>query len=513
MGSTFRLLVIAFAVLVVGIAQPVVAQQAPGTAAYSQDELDQLLAPIALYPDDLLTQILVASTYPLEVVQAARFVEKNPDLKGVALDDAVAQKNWDASVQSLAAFPQVLAMMSDKLEWTERLGNAFLADQQRVMDTVQSLRRRAETAGSLSSMPQQAVVERNNVIVIEPSQPDVVYVPVYDPLTIYGPWWAPAYPPWFWYPPPIYGYPVIFTGIAFGIGWPIWSNHWGWGHPDWHDHHVVLHPGHNRFWDRPNHPPPPPGQAWEHSPDHRRGVPYADAQTQQRFQPVSPDAVRQRQNYRGYATPPAQRGIGEPARGQTPEARGGAPAATPPRQAGPIADQPQRAPAMSQQQAPVARQPEAPVARQAQPPAVQSQASVVQPQAPVVRQAQPPVAQSQAPVIRQTQPPVAQSPAPVIRQAQPPVAQPQAPAIRQAPVAPAYGAQRSAPSVFDPGLSRSQAQINAQRGMQSLRTMPSPSAPITRAPSAPTMRAPSAPMTRAPSAPARSAPAPAPRGH
>jgi len=429
----FQLLVLLFAALAVCLAHSASAQQSEDARAYPQEELDQLLAPIALYPDDLLTQILVASTYPLEVVEAARFVGSNPGLRGDALDDAVAKQNWDASVQSLTAFPQVLAMMDDKLEWTERLGDAFLADEQRVMDTVQSLRRRAQGAGNLASTPQQSVVVESDIVVIEPAQPEVVYVPVYDPLAIYGAWWAPGYPPWFWYPPPIYGYPPIITGIAFGIGWVAGVNHRGWCRPDWRGHHVILEPGHNRFWDRPNRPHPAPGQAWQHSPFHRRGVPYADAQTRDRFQPVNPGAIRERQDYRGYVPPAAQRGAGEPGRAQAaPQSRSASPGAAAPRQSLP--------PANPAQRAPVTRPP------------------ISQPQAPVVRQ--PP----QAPVARQ---------------------QPQPPVVRMPQVSPRPGASRSAPSVFDPGASRSHAQINAQRGMESLRSSPPPAAPVLRAPAPP----------------------------
>ena len=485
-SSQFRLLVAFLAMLALFIAEPAGAQQPADASPYSQDELDQLLAPIALYPDDLLTQILVASTYPLEVIEAARFVQKNPRLEGAALDDAVAQKNWDASVQSLTAFPQVLAMMDDKLEWTERLGDAFLADEKRVMDTVQSLRRRAEAAGSLASTSQQRVVVENDVVVIEPVRPDIVYVPVYDPLVVYGPWWAPAYPPWYWYPPPVYGYPVFITGIVFGIGWPVWSDHWGWCRPDWHGHRVLLHPGHNRFWNEPRRHPPPSGDTWQHSPYHRRGVPYADASTRDRFQPVNPGAVRDRQSYRGYAVP------------------------TPPHSAAPGVAGPARAPASVP---PPATVPQAPVVRQspAAPPAAQ---------APVVREPSGTMPQPRPPTVRQP-PSVAQPSAPAARQA--PVAPPPSSLARPAPAAPSFGTSRSAPSVFDPGASRSQAQMNAQRGTQSLQSIrpapppavraPSPS-PSMRAPSAsPAMRAPSpSPAMRAPSAPARPAPAAPPRG-
>src|SRR6516165_7606787 len=200
----------------------------PATAL-SQEQLDALLAPIALYPDQLLSQVLMASTYPLEVVEAARFVQQNPGLKGEALDQALAGKIWDPSVQSLAAFPQVLAMMNDKLDWTQQLGDAFLANQEQVMQTVQSLRARAQAAGNLQSTEQQRVIVQERTIIIEPAQPQVVYVPVYNPLVVYGTWWAPAYRPWFWYPPPIYGYPPLGTvfgvGIVWGAAWAVSYNH------------------------------------------------------------------------------------------------------------------------------------------------------------------------------------------------------------------------------------------------------------------------------------------------
>jgi hypothetical protein len=387
----FRTLAVLFVALVAAIGA--VAQPSQEAEPYSQDELDQLVAPIALYPDDLLVQILAASTYPLEVVEAARFVQQNPDLRGDALDSAVMQRNWDASVQSLTAFPQVLAMMSDKLEWTERLGDVFLGGEQRVMDTVQALRKHAQAAGNLASTLQQTVADDNGAIAIEPARPEVVYVPVYDPTTVYGPWWAPGYPPWFWYPPPIYGYPVVIAGVAFGIGWPLSRAHWGWGRADWRRHQIVLNVGQNLFWNRPNRPLPVAGQPWQHSPYHRRGVPYVEAQTRQRFQPVSPAAVRERENYRGYGAP---------------------------------------------------------------------------------------LSPARAPIVRQTQP------------ATPPRIDASRPA---------------APSVFDPGVSRDQERINAQRGVQSLQTRPAPNQPATRVPSAP-----SPPVTRMPSAPARqSMPATAPR--
>src|SRR6185295_12509105 len=179
-----------------------------------QDQLDALLAPIALYPDDLLAQVLMASTYPLEVVEAARFVQQNPALSGAALDDAVRTRRWDPSVQSLTAFPQVLAMMSDRLEWTQQLGDAVLANRQQVMDTVQALRVRAEATGTLQDTDQQHVYTSDQAIIIEPAQFDYVYVPVYDPLVVYGPWWVASYQPFFWYPPAYFGYPVHWHGVG-----------------------------------------------------------------------------------------------------------------------------------------------------------------------------------------------------------------------------------------------------------------------------------------------------------
>jgi hypothetical protein len=275
---------------------PVATQMLP------QDQLDALLAPIALYPDQLLSQILMASTYPLEVVEAARFVQQNPGLKGNALDDALKTKNWDPSVQSLAAFPQVLTMMNDKLDWTQQLGDAFLANQQEVMDTAQSLRARARSAGNLRSTPQQRVIDEDSAIVIEPAQPDYVYVPVYNPLVIYGPWWAPAYRPWYWYPPSIYGYPAIGAigvGIVWGSAWAISFNHWGWARPAWRSHRINVDFGRNYFVNRPLYRDRFRNGDWQHVPEHRRGVAYRDQYSRERFQNFDRRAVDGRRDFRG----------------------------------------------------------------------------------------------------------------------------------------------------------------------------------------------------------------------
>lgn len=280
---------------------------ASAAAPISQELLDSLLAPIALYPDQLLSQVLMASTYPLEVVEAARFVKANPGLSGEGLDRALEGKAWDASVLSLCAFPQVLDMMDAKLEWTQRLGDAFLADEAAVMRTVQSLRLRAQQAGNLQSTPQQNVVVQEQAIVIEPAQPEFVYVPVYNPEIIYGPWWAPAYRPWYWYPGPIWGYPAFpstwgyAAGIFWGTAWAINAYNWGWCRPNWGGYRINVNVhGHNPWANRPyyrdryaNSP------NWSHAPEHRRGVAYRDPGTAQRYRPANPGAVQTRESYRG----------------------------------------------------------------------------------------------------------------------------------------------------------------------------------------------------------------------
>ncbi len=274
-----------------------------------QDELDALLAPIALYPDDLLAQVLMASTYPLEVVEAARFVQQNPGLSGAALDDALQSKRWDPSVQSLTAFPQVLAMMSDRLEWTQQLGDAFLANRQQVMDTVQALRGRAREVGTLQDSDQQHVYTSDQAIVIEPAQLDYVYVPVYDPLVVYGPWWSASYQPFFWYPPPFFGYPArrIGVGIVWGRPCRVDRNHWGWAHPEWRAGTVSVTIGRNQFFNRPQYRNYRGTVSWQHVPEHRRGVAYGSALVRDRYVNVEQRARDARRESRA-ATPAATTG-------------------------------------------------------------------------------------------------------------------------------------------------------------------------------------------------------------
>ncbi len=188
-------------VLVVSLVIPAgVFAQGTGTSkpVFKQEELEQILAPIALYPDELIAQILMASTYPLEVVEAARWVKANPSLKGNQLTSALEKQNWDPSVKSLVNFPSVLNMMNDKLDWTQKLGDAFLAQQKDVMSTVQRLRAKAQASGNLKTTKEQKVVVQDQVIVIQPADPQVIYVPTYNPTVVYGAWPYPAYPPYYY---------------------------------------------------------------------------------------------------------------------------------------------------------------------------------------------------------------------------------------------------------------------------------------------------------------------------
>ena len=205
---------------------------------FKQEELDQMLAPIALYPDSLLTQILMASTYPLEVVQADRWGKQNKDMKGDALAKALEAQPWDPSVKSLVNFPQILQTMSEKLDMTQKLGDAFLAQQKDVMSTVQKLRAKALAAGNLKTTKEQTVVVEKEVIIIQSPNPQVIYVPYYNPTVVYGAWGYPAYPPYPYYPPPPPNYSAgaaFVTGVAVGAAWG-----YAWGHSDWHGNSVNV---------------------------------------------------------------------------------------------------------------------------------------------------------------------------------------------------------------------------------------------------------------------------------
>lgn len=225
---------------------PPEAAPAPPYPQQSPEELQRLVAPIALYPDSLVAQILAASTFPEQVVEADRWVETHPDLKGEALGQAVDQQPWDPSVKALAAFPSVLGNMDKNLSWTSSLGDAYYNQQQDVMDAVQFMRQKAEAVGNLKSTPQENVSTQGSDVVIEPVEPDVVYVPAYDPWLVYG-YPIVAWPGWYPYPGIWFDGPFLSFGVGFGIGW-YGGFGWGWGHWgfDWHNHYAVFN--HGRYY-------------------------------------------------------------------------------------------------------------------------------------------------------------------------------------------------------------------------------------------------------------------------
>src|SRR5882762_3962520 len=266
------------------------------------DQLDSLVAPIALYPDPLLAQTLAASTYPLELIQLQQWLAKNPGLKDKALADAVAKQTWDPSIQAMAALPDVVKRLADDIQWTTDLGNAFLAQQSGVMDAVQRMRKKAQDTGNLKSTEQQKietkVIENKSVIVVEQANPQVIYVPSYDPYAVYGP---PIYPyPPIYYPPA--GYYAAGMAISFGLGIAMgaaWGGGWGWG-AVWGNNQININNNNNfnrntninggnrnniNGGDRNNIGGGNRGgdASWKHNPQHRGGAPYGDRGTADRF--------------------------------------------------------------------------------------------------------------------------------------------------------------------------------------------------------------------------------------
>lgn len=303
MKLSLRLLVCLLAVLMA--APPsLLAQQPAAAPTFKQEELDQLLAPIALYPDSLISQILMASTYPLEVVDASRFAQQNKNLKGDALTKALEAKSWDPSVKSLVNFPQVLSMMDSKLDWTQKLGDVFLAQQKAVMDTIQSLRAKAQAAGNLKTTTEQRIIVEEKIIKIEPVSPTVVYVPVYNPTIVYGPWWYPAYPPYYYYPPGYVASSMFWfgAGVAYGAAWG-----YAWGGCDYHggsikiDNSQNININNNINRNVSNLPANGKGN-WQHNAEHRKGVGYRDQTTAERFgKGTANNAAKSREAYRGKA--------------------------------------------------------------------------------------------------------------------------------------------------------------------------------------------------------------------
>ena len=289
-----------FAVMKIG---PACAQnEIPRTAA----QLEQLVAPIALYPDALLSQVLMASAYPLEVVAAARWAQANPGVTGNALEGAVRKQSWDPSVKALTAVPQTLQMMNDKLDWTRDLGDAFLAQQEDVLDAVQRLRQRADNAGNLKTTEQQRVVKTAvpaegappaetapqssaapaTVYTIKSVNPDEYYVPIYDPGVVYGAWPYPAYAPFYWYPPGWVGRGVFAFATGVAVGAAIW------GGIDWWRRRVDINVNRYNSFNRTNIV----NRNWTHNPAHRGAVPYRDRNVAQQF--GRPGQAAARETYR-----------------------------------------------------------------------------------------------------------------------------------------------------------------------------------------------------------------------
>ena len=280
--------------------QPASSTPQAASRIFSQKDLDELLAPVALYPDALLAQVFMAATYPLEVVQAARWQKQNPGLKEAQLEQALQQQAWDPAVKSLTAVPQVLTMMNEKLEWTTKLGDAVLAQQDDVLKTVQSLRRKADEAGNLKSSEKMLVRKDTEnsvqVIKIESPKPDVVYVPTYDPATVYGPWWYPYPPPYYYYPPG-YGY-GYYPGLAFAtgvfVGAAIWGNlTWGGG-----NNNINIDVDRFNNFNKSNIS----NKNWGHNVEHRKGANYRDSATAQKFNRGGDrQAAAAREQFRGRA--------------------------------------------------------------------------------------------------------------------------------------------------------------------------------------------------------------------
>jgi hypothetical protein len=243
---------------------------------FSQAELDQMLAPIALYPDALLSQVLIASTYPLEVIQADRWARSNKDLKTEDALKFVQNKDWDPSVKALVAFPDVLKRMSEDVDWTQRLGDAFLDDEEAVMDAVQRLRKRAYATGNLDKAQHISVERDDDNIIIEPAEERIVYVPVYDTRVVYGNWWWPDYPPVYWSYPSSYTY---VSGFYWGSSIFIGPTYF-YSSPRWRDRRIVVidhhhhYDGHTRFYTGRDIVRHRDARDWRHDPRHRQGVAY-----------------------------------------------------------------------------------------------------------------------------------------------------------------------------------------------------------------------------------------------
>lgn len=292
----------------------------PETIEYSQAELEQMLAPIALYPDSVLTHILIAATYPLEVIEAERWVANNPSLSNDKLMDKGEQMEWDPSVVALLPFANILTKMSDELTWTRQLGDAFLAAEEQVLASIQALRQKADNAGTLAQMENIDVARENNNIAITPVDPQIVYVPYYDARVVYGPWYWHSYPPVYWahypsyYPPHYYAaYPAPFywhSAVHISVSWFFGGFHWG-------NHHVVVnHHPHSYYYSHYNNhnhgysshysggkkhyssgKPHTAKQGsigyqrWQHQPSHRKSIAYKSDRVAKHYKSNKPSVI------------------------------------------------------------------------------------------------------------------------------------------------------------------------------------------------------------------------------
>ena len=293
---------IVLALLAEGIPVPAQGTAAPAAGAatastpamFSSEQLEQMVAPIALYPDGLLMQIFMAATYPLEIVQAARWREKNPDLKGTDLEEALKQFDWDDNVKSLTGFPDVLKKMYDNLDWTQDVGDAVLGQRADLMDAVQRMRGKASDSGNLKTTEQQVVTKtEEKIIVIESKDPEVIYVPQYSPTVVYAGWGYPSYyyPPFYAPPPPGYGFMAFSAGVAWGAA--VWGDaNWGWGSGDIDidvDHNYKFKDktqnnfNKNEFNQRNQVNQRGGKEGFKHNPEHRGGVGYRDQKTASQY--------------------------------------------------------------------------------------------------------------------------------------------------------------------------------------------------------------------------------------
>jgi hypothetical protein len=336
------------------------ASYAQTPATLSANELDDLVAPIALYPDPLLSQVLAASTYPLEIVKAAQWLQRNPNLQGSALVEAAAQQNWDPSVQALVMFPSVLEQLSQDITWTTDLGNAFLNQDVDVMNAVQRVRLKAQQLGYLASTPQQTVstiVESGqNVVAIVPASPELIYIPFYDPAWIWGPAIYHPYPGW---PYPrrsgvaliIFG-PAIRISVFIGPAWGRWGS-WGW-YPVWRTRAVIVNVNFiRRYHFNDRHFAGITAQCiWTHDPNHRHSIPYPNRILTDRYRegahvnarpapmqprPAPPTTERSKQ-----PAQPGARSTQPPERSRQPDARSTRPAERPSAERGRRGKQPER---------------------------------------------------------------------------------------------------------------------------------------------------------------------------